>query len=89
MPRDQWEMEQDARTLAEAGSISENPNRLRGAKKAAGKMLADKRAEIKALEQITSGQRPATSSEPKVTTVRSTAPGAVPFTRSVRSKGSR
>ncbi len=89
MPRDQFEMEMDARTLAEAGAISDDPSRMRGAKKAAGKMIADKKAELTALENITAGQRPASTPAPTTTTVNAAAKGAVPFTRTVRNKGQR
>lgn len=90
MPRDEFEKEIDARTLAEAGAINDDPRRLRGAQKAAGRLLADKRAEATALEKITQGIRPASTPVPTTTTVQGNkVTGMVPFTRTVRDRGRR
>ena len=48
----QWQAENDARTLAEADVINNDPERLEAAQKAAKKMLAAQKRQTEAMEHV-------------------------------------
>ena len=48
----QWQAENDARTLAEADVINNDPERLEAAQKAAKKMLAEQKRQAEAMEHV-------------------------------------
>jgi hypothetical protein len=53
-----WQRESDARTLTEAKQIMGDPNRLKGAAKAAQSMIKDKAEEVKALRTVANKAAP-------------------------------
>lgn len=59
-----WQMESDARTLAEAKQIMGDPKRLKGAANAAKQLAEDKMTEAKAMTQVA---KKAKQPEPKAT----------------------
>ena len=48
----QWQAENDARTLAEADVINNDPERLEAAQKAAKKMLDEQKRQTEAMEHV-------------------------------------
>ena len=47
-----WQAENDARTLAEADVINNDPERLEAAQKAAKEMLAEQKRQTEAMEHV-------------------------------------
>lgn len=59
-----WREESDARTLAETDVINKTPARLRGAQRAAKRILAKQQKEVAGLQKV-AGQRTTKSSTPR------------------------
>lgn len=59
-----WQAENDARTLAEAETIKQDPNRLKPAQDAAQKMVDQKRDEANAMAKVAGKKSISTSNAP-------------------------